>query len=267
MPNTFTTALDVTKPAGTRSKLLGDDDIREFKVQFAERFNIDHEQPQTEAGDDNIGFHRKATLLEQGSDPAAVTDALILYAKLADSYSDLYCRHENAGVQRLTRLGKLWASALGVASEAAGDLLVRGASVWDRFAMGSASQQLRVNSGATGLEWFTPSSTFTSGMIMMWSGTIASIPSGWVICDGNNSTPNLTNRFVYGASDGSSAGNASPGQSGGAGTLAGNDSSVTYSFTYPAGPTSGPSGPTSPYSGSTQDVMPPYYALAFIMKT
>jgi hypothetical protein len=33
----------------------------------------------------------------------------------------------------------------------------------------------------------------------MWSGTIASIPSGWVLCNGSNSTPDLRNRFIIGA--------------------------------------------------------------------
>lgn len=38
-----------------------------------------------------------------------------------------------------------------------------------------------------------------SGAIMMWSGSVASIPSGWVLCDGANSTPDLRNRFIVGA--------------------------------------------------------------------
>lgn len=38
-----------------------------------------------------------------------------------------------------------------------------------------------------------------SGAIMMWSGTIATIPSGWYLCDGANGTPNLTNKFIIGA--------------------------------------------------------------------
>jgi len=38
------------------------------------------------------------------------------------------------------------------------------------------------------------------GGIIMWSGTIASIPTNWRLCDGSNGTPNLTNRFVIGAS-------------------------------------------------------------------
>jgi microcystin-dependent protein len=36
-------------------------------------------------------------------------------------------------------------------------------------------------------------------MIMMWSGSIASIPSGWGLCDGSSGRPDLRNRFVVGA--------------------------------------------------------------------
>jgi hypothetical protein len=38
-----------------------------------------------------------------------------------------------------------------------------------------------------------------TGVITMWSGTIATIPSGWLLCDGTNSTPDLRNRFIVGA--------------------------------------------------------------------
>jgi hypothetical protein len=38
-----------------------------------------------------------------------------------------------------------------------------------------------------------------SGAIILWSGSVASIPSGWVLCNGSNSTPDLRNRFVVGA--------------------------------------------------------------------
>ncbi len=38
-----------------------------------------------------------------------------------------------------------------------------------------------------------------TGGIIMWSGTILSIPSGWLLCDGSNSTPDLRNRFIVGA--------------------------------------------------------------------
>ena len=38
-----------------------------------------------------------------------------------------------------------------------------------------------------------------AGVIVMWSGTIVTIPTGWVLCDGNNGTPNLTDKFIVGA--------------------------------------------------------------------
>jgi microcystin-dependent protein len=38
-----------------------------------------------------------------------------------------------------------------------------------------------------------------SGIILLWSGSTASIPSGWVLCNGSNSTPDLRDRFVVGA--------------------------------------------------------------------
>jgi microcystin-dependent protein len=37
------------------------------------------------------------------------------------------------------------------------------------------------------------------GVITMWSGTIATIPTGWLLCNGSNGTPDLRNRFVIGA--------------------------------------------------------------------
>jgi len=46
--------------------------------------------------------------------------------------------------------------------------------------------------------------SFTAGMIIMWSGAIGSIPSGWVLCDGNNNTPNLSGKFILGYGSGHS---------------------------------------------------------------
>ena len=37
-----------------------------------------------------------------------------------------------------------------------------------------------------------------SGVIMMWSGAASDIPSGFVLCNGNNNTPNLLDKFVVG---------------------------------------------------------------------
>ena len=42
-------------------------------------------------------------------------------------------------------------------------------------------------------------SSFPTGGIIMWSGAIVDIPAGWYLCDGNNGTPNLVDKFVVGA--------------------------------------------------------------------
>ena len=34
---------------------------------------------------------------------------------------------------------------------------------------------------------------------MIWSGSVGSIPTGWVLCNGSNSTPDLRDKFVIGA--------------------------------------------------------------------
>lgn len=36
-------------------------------------------------------------------------------------------------------------------------------------------------------------------IVIMWSGAIQDIPGDWFLCDGQNGTPNLLNRFVVGA--------------------------------------------------------------------
>ena len=51
-----------------------------------------------------------------------------------------------------------------------------------------------------------------SGIISMWHGAASAIPSGWVICDGNNSTPNLTDKFIKSAAAaGATGGSATTG--------------------------------------------------------
>lgn len=44
---------------------------------------------------------------------------------------------------------------------------------------------------------------FPTGGIVIWSGSASNIPSGWTLCDGTNGTPDLRNRFVVGAGNGS----------------------------------------------------------------
>ena len=131
---------------------------------------------------------------------------------------------------------------------------------------------------------------FYTGMIMMWSGSIASIPSGWALCNGSNGTPDLRNRFVVAAGStynpGDTGGTSDtivvshshtvtdPGHfhrwGGGGNMQAGNDNgggSVNGgSSNYPTSTTStNISIDTAGQSGLNQN-LPPYYALAYIMK-
>ena len=83
------------------------------------------------------------------------------------------------------------------------------------FTAGNASN---LNAGTIPDARLSNSSLFVTGMIMMWSGSIASIPSGWRLCNGNNGTPDLRNKFIIGAwSDGAGSNypNLPPGQTGG----------------------------------------------------
>ena len=66
---------------------------------------------------------------------------------------------------------------------------------------------------------------FVTGMILLWSGASNAIPSGFVLCDGNNSTPDLRNRFVIGAGN-----TYSVNDTGGSTTINGN---VTHSHSTP----------------------------------
>lgn len=56
-------------------------------------------------------------------------------------------------------------------------------------------------------------SILPSGVILMWSGSVATIPAGFGLCDGTNSTPDLRDRFVIGAGAAQS-----PGATGGSST-------------------------------------------------
>lgn len=40
---------------------------------------------------------------------------------------------------------------------------------------------------------------FKKGMILLWSGATNTIPNGWALCNGQNGTPNLVDRFIVGA--------------------------------------------------------------------
>ena len=59
---------------------------------------------------------------------------------------------------------------------------------------------------SNGTAWTSsaPASGFVTGMIIMWSGTIATIPSGWLLCNGVTvggvTPPDLRDKFIIGAS-------------------------------------------------------------------
>lgn len=38
-----------------------------------------------------------------------------------------------------------------------------------------------------------------ANIVIIWSGAIIDIPEGWLLCNGQNGTPNLKNRFVVGS--------------------------------------------------------------------
>jgi microcystin-dependent protein len=64
---------------------------------------------------------------------------------------------------------------------------------------GAAGTSGQVMVSAGGSNTPTWGNAFVAGMIMLWSGSSASIPTGWLLCDGSSSTPDLRNRFVVGA--------------------------------------------------------------------
>ena len=51
----------------------------------------------------------------------------------------------------------------------------------------------------TQFQLLNPANTVPSGVITMWSGSIATIPASWYLCNGSNGTPDLRNKFIVGA--------------------------------------------------------------------
>jgi hypothetical protein len=110
----FTETNDITKPAGTRARSLGDDDIREFKRLEVERQAVDHDRRDDEGGAEKtvtptgtIGYHKKATLLVRSSAESEVANAVVLYAKDDASTAELYVTDEAGNIISLTQKGFL----------------------------------------------------------------------------------------------------------------------------------------------------------------
>jgi len=123
-------------------------------------------------------------------------------------------------------------------------------------------------------------SVIPAGLISMWSGTVA--PTGWHLCDGTDGTPDLRGRFVVGQ-DLADVDFVTMGQTGGAKDVALTVAQMpahTHSYNdriLDANP-SGTTGYAKPGSvlaattgstgnGDTPENLPPYYVLAYIMKT
>ena len=127
--------------------------------------------------------------------------------------------------------------------------------------------------------------TFMKGIISMWSGAIKDIPTGWVLCDGDNNTPDLKGKFVLGKKD-----NTNIGDKGGEEThtltieeMPSHDHSHNIARSFgddPCGPANSfdcgqHDNVRAPNSvkigrkggGKPHNNMPPYYVLAYIMKT
>jgi microcystin-dependent protein len=139
-------------------------------------------------------------------------------------------------------------------------------------------------------------SAFVTGMIIIWSGSSASIPSGWLLCNGASSTPDLRDRFVVGAGStyavNATGGSANavvvshthtatvtdPSHAHNALTLANSIAGTTATAVRPDGNVFAGSIIQAAVTGitvsnSTEGVsgtnanLPPYYALCYIMKT
>ena len=125
------------------------------------------------------------------------------------------------------------------------------------------------------------SSLFVTGMIMMYNGSSA--PSGWAICNGQNGTPDLRDRFIVGTGSSYNLGNT-----GGANSVTlttaqmpshKHTTSVDNTNLFPSsGQTSIGFGGAGSYpattftmnnegGGQSHENRPPYYALCYIMKT
>jgi hypothetical protein len=124
------------------------------------------------------------------------------------------------------------------------------------------------------------------GVIVMWSGNVGDIPAGWALCNGQNSTPDLVDRFVLGA--GSSRGiTVNPKTDGGRKTVALGAAELpqhTHQLRDVSrqGTNSEGSGHNhinahndnfkttteaiNVRNGSAFSIMPPYYALCYIMR-
>ena len=102
-------------PANGDNASSGDDEIRTVKRAVEERLVQDHSW----AGDADDGLHKKATLIEQASDPAFVANRGFVFTKDVNGITELFYMDDAGKVKQITTDGKL---SVGVGN--AGQLLV-----------------------------------------------------------------------------------------------------------------------------------------------
>jgi hypothetical protein len=116
------------------------------------------------------------------------------------------------------------------------------------------------------------------GIIVVWSGSTASIPAGWQLCDGTNGTPNLQDRFVIGAGStyavATTGGEAThtltvgemPSHKHTVDGYNNNGGATKLYYTVGAGTLGVTVDASSTGGDGAHNTLPPYYALAYIMK-
>ena len=109
-------------------------------------------------------------------------------------------------------------------------------------------------------------------MIVLWSGAVVDVPTGWHLCDGAGGTPDLRNKFIVGAGS-TYAPNATGGALTHTHTGTTNGHKHTLATTFPAMPSVVPmvydiwtDQKTDTFTTQAGSSLPPYYALCYIMK-
>ena len=133
---------DETKPAGSRDANLGDDDIREFKRAIRERLS-DSGMYFPSTDDADAGKQKWLNFMEQSSNPSSASNQAFLFTKDVSGVTELYWMDSAGTVTQLTSGGKVLISSLVIASEARGDIITRGASAWQRVAVGANGKYLK----------------------------------------------------------------------------------------------------------------------------
>lgn len=99
---TWNDALEAIPP-NAQAASAGAERIRDFKVDFSERFELDHVMD--ESNDD--GYHKQITLEEQSSAPGNLANKYRIYALEADGKTEIFVKDEDGNALQITKAGKL----------------------------------------------------------------------------------------------------------------------------------------------------------------